>query len=170
MKKEKIMEAGLNIESLFMEKLLLYQDLLDALEQEKRSIIDIDVDGLWKISERKKEIARKIESVRSRILKQLDDASIDTQLEIAGFHSSKILSVLSGDAREKIGSIRLSLSASKREVQLRLEENRRYVGEYLTILDDLIGTIAGAGRPKPVYERNRCSVKPKASLFLHREV
>ena len=39
--------SGLAIETLYQEELNLYQNLLDALEMERKSIMDIDVDALW---------------------------------------------------------------------------------------------------------------------------
>ena len=62
---------GLTIETLFHEKILLYGDLLDVLEQEKKSITEIDIEGLWEISEKKQQIASKIEDIRKKIVHTL---------------------------------------------------------------------------------------------------
>ena len=58
---------GLTIETLFHEKILLYGELLDVLEQEKKSITEIDIESLWEISEKKQQIALRIENIRKMI-------------------------------------------------------------------------------------------------------
>jgi flagellar biosynthesis/type III secretory pathway chaperone len=59
--------SGSQIECLFQEKLLLYRDLLEVLKQERKRILDTDVDSLWEISRKKQEIAGKIEGLRREV-------------------------------------------------------------------------------------------------------
>ncbi|MBW1698327.1 MAG: flagellar export chaperone FlgN [Deltaproteobacteria bacterium] len=161
---------GSTIETLFHEKILLYRDLLETLKQEKESIFKIDVDALWRISDKKQRIASEIEGVRRKILDQLAKASIPHGMDVTTFQVGKILSVLPDTLSQRLRKAHVTLVSLKNEVQNRLEENKGYVGEYLSVLDELIGIITDAGTPKPVYGKNRCPEALTTNLFLHKEV
>ena len=161
---------GSKIEKIFHKKILLYQDLLDVLNQERDSIKDIDVDTLWKISDEKREITSKIEVLRQEIFDELTRLSIPHGMDISTFKTAEILSLLPNDIVERLRKAHLALVSLKAEVQMRLGENKRFVGEYLSVLDELIGIITDAGEPKPTYGKSRCPEKLTTHLFLHREV
>jgi len=165
-----VMEAlGATMESLYHEKILLYQELLDALDQERKTIIDIDVDALWKISEQKNKIARKIEQIYQRMLKLLDELSIAYHPASVSFDSSKVFSLMPTPVKERLHKAHVTLVTLKNEAGVRLSENRRYVEAYLTVFDELIGIITQAGLQKPVYDRSRYPAKSSTHLFLNRE-
>ena len=162
--------SGVAMASLFHEKILLYQELLDALDQERRCIVDMDVDALWKISERKNNIARKIGEVHCGMLKRLDALSIRHDMDPASLDAARIFSLMPEPVKGSLRKAHLKLATLKSDIRSRLAENKRYVGEYLSVLDDLIGLITHAGSPKPGYDRSRYPAKTSAHLFLHREV
>jgi len=162
--------SGLTIESLYQEKIVLYQDLLDALEMERKSIIDIDVDALWKISEQKGRIARKIEKKQQQILEQLEGMPVEDGMDISSLDAQKILDLLPKEIKERLRKVRVTLGTLKEEIRVRLKENKGYVGEYLTVLDEIIGVVTDTGKRNPVYSRGRRAGKPATHLFLHREV
>ena len=162
--------SGLTIESLYQEKILLYQDLLDALEMERKSIINIDVDALWKVSEQKSRIARKIEKKQQQILVQLEDLPVRYGMDISSTDAQKIPDLLPKEIKERLQKVRVTLGTLKEEIRVRLKQNKGYVGEYLTVLDEIIGVVADAGKQNPVYNRGRRAGNPATHLFLHREV
>ena len=161
---------GSTIETLYHKKILLYQDLLDVLNQEKESIKEIDVDILWKISDEKQKITSKIECVRQKILDELTKISIPHGMDISTFQTAKILSLLPNKITERLRKAHVTLVSLKTEVQVRLDENKHFVGEYLAVLDELIGIITDAGDSKPIYGKSRYPEKMTTNLFLHREV
>jgi hypothetical protein len=161
---------GSKIETLFHEKILLYRDLLECLKQEAESITAINVEALWKISDKKQRIASKIEGVRGMILDQMAEASIHHDMDTTTFQTAKILSLLPKEIREPLGMAQLTLVALKNDIQNRLDENKRFLGEYLAVLDELIGIITDAGNPEPIYKKRPCPEKSTANLILHREV
>ncbi|MBW1960460.1 MAG: flagellar export chaperone FlgN [Deltaproteobacteria bacterium] len=161
---------GSTIETLFHEKILLYRDLLETLKQEKESIFKIDVDALWRISDKKQRIASEIKGARQKILDELTKASIPHGMDIATFQAGEILSVVPSTLSQRLRKVHVILVSLKNEIQNRLEENKEYVGEYLSVLDELIGIITDAGTPKPVYGKNRCPEALTTNLFIHREV
>ena len=161
---------GSSIERLFHEKILLYQDLLDVLEQEKKAIMDIDLDALWKISDKKQKTALKLEAVRSNILDTLTRASISHDMDAASFQPSKILPLLPEKTAERLQKVNVTLVALKNDIQGLLTENKRFVGEYLGVLDELIGIITNVEHSKPVYGKNTHPQNMATNVFLHREV
>ncbi len=161
---------GLTIETLFHEKILLYRDLLDVLEQEKKSITEIDIEGLWGISEKKQQIASKIEDIRKKIVHTLKDASPSPDVDEDQFEISRILSVVPSEIAERLKKVHVTLVSLKNNVQVLLSENKRFVGEYLNVLDELIGVITDSGSPGEIYGKDRCSGRLNSQLLLHREV
>ncbi len=163
---------GLTIETLFHEKILLYGDLLDVLEQEKKSITEIDIEGLWGISEKKQQIASKIEDIRKKIIHTLKDASPSHGMDVDEdqFEISRILSVVPSEIAERLKKVHVTLISLKNNIQVLLSENKRFVGEYLNVLDDLIGIITDSGSPGEIYGKDRCSGRLNSQLLLHREV
>ena len=74
------------------------------------------------------------------------------------------------EVKERLHKACVTLMSLKSEIRVRLEENKRYVGEYLSILDEMIDLVTHTGYSKPVYDRCRYPAKPSTPLFLHREV
>jgi len=161
---------GLTIETLFHEKIMLYRDLLDVLEQEKKSITEIDIEGLWGISEKKQQIASRIENIRKMIIHTLKDASPSLDMDEDQFDISRILSVVPSEIAERLKKVQVTLVSLKNNIQVLLSENKRFVGEYLNVLDELIGVITDSGSPGEIYGKDRCSGKLNSHLLLHREV
>ncbi|MCF8067760.1 MAG: flagellar protein FlgN [Desulfobacterales bacterium] len=159
------------IEKSFHRKILLYQDLLEVLKQERKNIMASDVDSLWQLSNSKQEIAAKIEEIRKEILNALSETAVDHDMDITSFRSSRVLSLLPGDAADRLRGVHVSLNIIKDEVQTMAGENRNFIEEYLKILDDLIGVIANAGQNQPTSDYGwQGPEKSKANLLLHKEV
>ena len=158
------------IETLFHDKILLYNDLLEVLDWEKKSILNLDVDALWKISDQKKKLSIKIEAVRQSILNVLTDASIPHDMDLVSFQTSKVLGMMPEPIRERLGKAHVTLVSLKNEIRGRLEENKRFVGEYLDVLDELIGIITGNGSTGPIYGRRPHPEKFNTNLLLHKAV
>ena len=161
---------GLSIETLFQEKILLYRDLLDVLEQEKKSITEIDIEDLWEISEKKQQIAAKIENIRKETVHILRSANPSLTSENDEFEISQILSVVSPETAERLKKSHVTLISLKDRIQVLLSQNKRFVGEYLNVLDELIGIITDTGNSGEIYGKNRYSGKFDSHLLLHREV
>ena len=161
---------GLTIETLFHEKILLYGELLDVLEQEKKSITEIDIERLWGISEKKQRIASKIEGIRKKIIRTLKDTAPSMDLNEDRFEISQVLSRVPSDIAERLKKVHVTLVTLKNNIQVLLSENKRFVGEYLNVLDELICIITDSGSPGEIYGKDRYSGKLNSHLLLHREV
>ncbi|MBW2019135.1 MAG: flagellar protein FlgN [Deltaproteobacteria bacterium] len=166
------MQAAIQtLENLFYEKILLYQDLVECLKRERSSLIKTDIDGLWEISDEKQALVSRIEAVRKRILEVLSEASIDHGMNVSLFRLANVLSLIPREHRGRFKKAYLSLVSLKGEIHQRSQENKLFIEESVRFLDELIGIIAGADQPKPVYNHARSlTSKGHTNLLLHKEV
>ena len=159
------------LEDLFYEKILLYQDLVECLKKERDILINTDMDALWEIADEKQSVISRIEAVRDKILSALSEAAIDHGMDAVSFDLARVYSVIPRMHGERIKKPYMSLVNLKGEIQRRSQENKLYIEECLSFLDELIGIIADTGKPKDVYDNGRSlRNKGQANLLLHREV
>ncbi len=144
-----------SIETLFMEKIQHYNTLLNLLQQEARCIMEKDVDALWQFASEKKAAVTAIESTRKHILKKLGEASIAHGMNPRSFDTSRVLALLpSADSRE-LNRQHGRLKMLKRQINNLSRRNQQYVNQYLDIVKDLIGLMAGAGETGRSYGSRR---------------
>lgn len=159
------------LEDLFYEKIMLYQELVDCLSQEKDFLIKTDIDALWEISDKKLAVVKRIESVRGKILSTLSDASIDHGMDVTSFSLTSLLSLIPREARSPFRKAHLSLVGLKAEIRQRSQENKVFVEQSLDFLDELIGILTNAGGTNDVYTKGRILPnKTQGPVLLHREV
>lgn len=160
-----------NLENLFQEKIETYQLLVDMFIEEKKSLEDADVDALWKFSDKKQNISTRIAEIRLKILAQLTKAGISHDMNATSFHSPKIISLLPQKLGRKIQKNHVSLITIKKQIHNLSEGNKKFVEDYLGILDELIGIITNSGKPEPEYNpKTYGNREKKTNLLLHREV
>jgi len=149
------METTLNIlEDLFHEKIMLYQELVKSLQRERALLKETDMDQLWDISMKKQSLVSRIETVRSRILETLSEASFDHDMDVASFSLATVLSLLPPGARDRLRTVYLSLMTLKTETRQRSQENKLFVEQRLDFLDELINIIANTDRAENVYDKS----------------
>ena len=159
------------IERLLNDKIFLFQELLDILKDEKKSIVEIDVDKLWAFSKKKQVVASKIEDIRKDILHILDQAAFVHEMTLDTFSVAKIIELTGLNAHAPMNQLNVTLILLKKRVQAIAKENKKYVQEYLGVMDELIGTIADMGEKNSVYENTRYPRKhKKTSYMLNTEV
>jgi flagellar biosynthesis/type III secretory pathway chaperone len=159
------------LEDLFYEKLILYQELVECLKQERQFLIKTDMDALWEISDKKQSIVPRIERVREKMLATLSDASIDHGMDVSSFRLATVLSVIPYTDRGRFKKVYMSLVGLESETRQRSRENRLFVQQSLDFLDELIGIIANAHTPRPVYDgAGGLNKNGPTNLLLSREV
>lgn len=159
------------LEQLFSEKILLYQDMAECLKHEQKSLMETDVDSLWKFSDKKQALAGKIEGLRDNILQTFDAFSIDHGMDRTTFSVSRVIAILPDKALGKLKKLEFALANVKNTVQALAKQNKKFVIEYLEVIDDLAKTIAYVQEDKTGYDHHRYpEAKSKMNLFLHREV
>lgn len=166
------MESSANSISTFLnDQILLYQDLIEVLHQEKKTIRETDVDALWRFTQEKQTIAKKIEDVRGQVLSLLDAMNISHGMDLSSFKLEKVMTLLPREIKNSVNQQQITLSGLKFQVRELARGNKAFVEEYLNVLDEMITIIANAGNQDAGYNRSRTSKDAvKANLLLHKEV
>ncbi|MCD4722830.1 MAG: flagellar export chaperone FlgN [Desulfobacula sp.] len=129
-----------DIEDMLNEKLDLYKQLNAQLKQERKFIVDIDVDSLWKSSEKKKKITKEIQALRGKILYHLDEMFCTNDMDIRSFSVSYLIRTIPApkELKTKFRKIKLAIENEKKELAQVALENKKYVTEYLSVIDDVM--------------------------------
>ncbi len=131
------------LEDLFQKKLLLYKTLKTVFEQERKYIVDMDVDSLWKITDRKKQLALEIEQIREEVLSLLKEKKVPLNKGQNGFSLLQSINSLPFSVKIKsdLKKVKVQLDITKEELAVLALENKRYVNEYLSVINGIFGTI-----------------------------
>ena len=160
-----------DIKALYLTKIELYEELADLLEQERKSLESADLEAMWKFSDQKQRISTRLVQIRNDILAALTRAGIRHHMNESTFHTPTVISLMPKEPGRVLQKIHISLVMIKNKVHSLSQENKKFVTDYLGILDELIGIITNAGNPQPVYDNARhCRTGKKSNLLLHKEV
>lgn len=159
------------LENLFYKKIMLYQELVEVLAEERAFLIKTEMDALWEISDKKQDIARRIEAIRADIIQALSEASVVYQADVTPFSLSAVLSVIPHGERDRFRKHYLSLVNLKAEIRQRSQENKRFVEQSLDFLDELIGILTNSTETNEAYTNSGASSDNNGgNLLLHKEV
>ena len=153
------------IEKLFYKKIMLYNDLLHYFKEERESLINIDLDKLWKISTKKEEVCSKIESTRQAVI-----SAVNKTNDQKPFNLNRIMEYIPRECREKFQKLYLRIIKLKSEINVIREENMSFMDDSLQFLDEMISIITGEAKSEIVYNDKCHFTKPAPHLFLNREV
>jgi hypothetical protein len=160
-----------SLEALFYKKIILYQEVVECLEQERDCLIKTDMEALWEISDKKQSVVLHIQDIREEILSLLTEASVDHHMDGKNFSLTTVLSLIPHGERERFRKPYLSLVNLEGETRQRSEENKRFVEKSLDFLDELIGILANVGEHTDGYTNAGVSSNAnQANLLLHKEV
>ena len=153
-----------SLKEIFCRKIMLYDDLLHCFKKEKDSLINIDLDKLWEISQEKEKICSKIESLRQEISVLLDPDMDQDRLNLG-----RILNLIPTPHEANFRRLYRTLLRLKNEVEIRRKENMSFIDESLQFLDEMISIIAGETKPKITYD-DKCHLsKPGPTVLISRE-
>jgi hypothetical protein len=142
------------MEKLLEEKLALYKELKKIVAQEKNHIVDMNVDSLWKMTDRKKQLASEIVQIREQILFVLEEKKILLEMDANTFSLSRIINCLPVCVKTKSEFIKIKIRIEivKQALSGLASENKRYTNEYLSVIRGIVATITDAGN-KEAYTR-----------------
>lgn len=159
-----------HLTKLLEEKIDTYNQLTAVLAQEKTSLENADVDALWKFSEEKQRLATRIAELRTAILSYSKDIGIIHNMNESSFRMATLANLAPKPIARVLHRYHADLISLKKTVQSLSEENKRFVQDYLNILDELLGIITNAGKPAPLYDnRSYCKNSSQTNLFVSRE-
>lgn len=153
-----------SIEKLICDKILLYNDLLHCFMEERDSLINIDLDKLWRISEEKEEICSKIDSIRQEII-----SAANPSADQETFDPNQILGMIPRENKPKFRQLYQTLIRLNDEVQALRKENMLFVNDSLNFLDEMISIITGHTESKIMYNNKRHITESGANILLRRE-
>ncbi len=161
-----------SIETLLQKKLASYKALTELLTQERGAIADMDLAALWEASDRKKEIGKNIESLRSSILFLFDQQGVEHSMEVGTFSLAQLMSLVSFSKPEKaaLAAVEFFINKEKAEVARLAMENQTHVRDRLEVVEGLVATLL----PIPDegwYGWKGSEILPaKANCFISQEV
>jgi len=153
-----------SIEKLICDKILLHNDLLHCFMEERDSLINIDLDKLWRISEEKEEICSKIDSIRQKII-----SAVNPWIDQKIFDLNQILDLIPKENKPKFRELYQVLIRLNSEVQALKKENKLFIDDSLNFLDEIISIITGHTESKIMYNNKRHITESGANILLRRE-
>jgi len=144
------------IEILCLERIHLFQRLLDCVTTEKDSLVELNVKKLWSLMEEKQKIIESLEQSRNRIGELID-------LDNPYPH------IPDGDRRMFMSFFR-KIEQLKGEIKQRIQENVSIIQESLNFFHDLVSVFANSARKENTYEEMvRGNTVESSSIFYQRE-
>jgi len=160
------------MEKLLQEKLLLYKELKKIVEQEKNHIVDMNVDSLWKITDRKKQLTSEIVQIREQILFVLKEKKILLEMDANTFSLSRIINALPFSVKIKsdLKIIKIKLEIAKQELSGLASENKRYTNEYLSVIKGIVATIRDTGNEDAYNNEGKVQKEGSRKMLIRVEV
>ena len=155
------------IECFLSKKLSLYKELNSVLEKERNIIVNMDIDSLWKSAEEKKKLTEDIQKIREKILCILSEHKGFEDIDINSFSVSYLINTICVPKQCKKGfkKIKRQLEQEKQKLTNIAIENKKYVQEYLSVIDDII-FVAAKDVPHSSYSFTGEAAKLKTSNSL----
>jgi len=154
------------IERLLHKKVILYKALLLCFKKERESLIDIDLDRLWRVSGEKDNIVSKIESIRGEIVSVF---KLEPDQKTFKVYQVLHLNLIPRRMKPKFEKLVRMLFRLKYEIKALREENMALINESLQFLDEMISVITGETRSKVTYNDKSYVNRPPCHMFLSRE-
>lgn len=160
------------IDDYIHKKLLLYEELSAVLEQEKTFIVDMDIKALWLSSSRKKQLTLEIERIRNNMLYFLDENQVDHGMNVRNFSLGALIRILpvSSKIKSDLNKTRHAVNLKKDEIQVLAKENKKYVQEYLSVIDGIMSNFAGPALKDCYTFSGIIQSLERASSLIHAEV
>ena len=153
------------IEKLFYKKIMLYNDLLYCFEEERKSLIRIDLNKLWGLSKEKDEICAQVKSIRREM-----SVAVNPENEKDSFNLNLVMDLIPGKYMDKFKKLYLRILKLKGEIEILRKQNILYINDSLEFLDEMISIITGETDSGYIYN-DRCHFNKSGSRsFLAREV
>ncbi len=161
-----------DIENMLNEKLALYKQLNALLKEERNFIVNIDVDSLWKSAEQKKKITEDIHAVRERILFTLEERYGVNDMDVRSFSVSYLIRTIPVPTSVKavFRKIKLSIDEQKDELTQVALENKKYVGEYLSVIDDVMSVFVDNSHRSQYSSAGSMPDSKAPNCLIHAEV
>jgi len=151
------MESSIQtIEGIYRRKVSLFKELINCLDLERDSLINLNIENLWSLMEEKQRILISIEDEGTQIKKIIEKNYPDQDIPERG---GRLITELS----QKMADL-------KEEIKIRVKENVTFIQESLDFFDEIISIFANGGRVEHSYRPTRNGQKALSALIYHKEV
>jgi hypothetical protein len=153
------------VETLFFKKIMLYNDLLHYFKEERESLINIDLDKLWKISKEKEKACSEIISTRQEIM-----SVVGSKEDTKPFNLNRIMECIPVKFKTEFQNLYLRILKLKGEIEILRMQNMTVIDDSLNFMDEIITIITGEAESRMIYNDKCRFGKSGHNLFLNREV
>lgn len=145
----------------YTREVAMLEQLRDCLEMERESLIQVDVDQLWELMEKKNTLVMDIERAAKEVKILMD------QYFVGSSESPR-----SNALKEWpwFGVLSRKTSILKEDVRVRLKDNMAFIQDTLGFFDELVGILIKGGAEARGYEHLINSRGTNQPRIYHREV
>jgi flagellar biosynthesis/type III secretory pathway chaperone len=145
-----------SIETAYQRKVSLFQELLNCVASERNHLINLNVENLWEIMDKKKKILESIQDLREQIKKiAKEDSTYQNAL---------------GKERWPIIEHSRKIASLKKQIKTRVKENVTFIQESLQSFDEIISIFTMDGRLEFSYSPVRKHRKETTIRIYQRKV
>jgi hypothetical protein len=148
------------VEGSYERQAAMLEQLKDCLELERESLIQVDVDQLWELMEKKNALMLDIEKAGNAI-KCLMEQCFPGSPESPRANALKYW--------PWFRDLRKQTDLLKEDIRARLKENMSFIQDTLGFFDELIGTILKGGTERLGYEHLKKAQEPMGPKIYYRE-
>jgi hypothetical protein len=125
------------LQDLVQSEYRLFGELLDCLNKERESLMDLNVGHLWSVMEEKQKILKAIEEAQNRI-KEL--------------RATRLYHDMPRDDHRAFHNLIKKVNHRKQEVHTRVRENATFIQETLIFFDEIVSILLTGGDPNSAYQ------------------
>ena len=160
------------IQEMFYAKVLLFKELKKILEQEKNHIVEMNLEALWKTTDRKKQIAVEITQIKDQLRRLFEENKSCPEKGDKNFSISHAINGLALGERSKsdLNQTCTELKILKQELAGLASANKRYTSEYLSVIHGIFATITGTENREKYTSAGRILKDKDQKYFIRAEV
>ncbi|MBW2096086.1 MAG: flagellar export chaperone FlgN [Deltaproteobacteria bacterium] len=151
----------MQVEGSYEKQAAMLEQLRDCLEMERESLIQVDVEELWELMEKKNTLVVDIEKLGNEIKCLLNQHFK---------HSPENPRASALKEWPWFGKLSRQTALLKEDIQTRLKENLSFIQDTLGFFDELVGIIVKGGTQEQGYEHLRKPLEASGPRIYHREV
>ena len=152
------------------QEVLLSQDMLTILNEEQKSLVSMDMQGLIRLSAKKENRLSRLQALDFLLAEMTGEILPEAPGKPAKL--SALIPLLNQKEGEKLGQYRQKLTRLREEILSRNQINSHFAADVKTYLNDAITLITSGIANRPMYGLTGRSMKPSLNqpALLSREV
>jgi len=157
MGKERVMDALLeSMEGMRRQELVLLEELIQCLAEERESLIHMNVEKLWTLLVRKQDVFGSLEQVHTKIREIQEKGGLEGRVP--------------SKERRPLTALAQRARLLKEEIKARVKENVVFIRETLCFIDELVRSLTHSGSLEYSYNPAKNGRREASARIFHREV